>query len=69
MLTIQSAGRRRTDPAAGALVAELLQAEVAFSEAVTGVNASDLLVNGSAAGAVRDTVAPVATVTPSIIQK
>lgn len=39
-------------PAGGATVGSLTQVEVLFSEAVTGVNAADLLVNGSAAAAV-----------------
>ncbi len=38
-----------TDPTAGTLLAELFQTEVTFSEAVAGVNAADLLVNGVAA--------------------
>ncbi len=38
-----------TDPVAGTLLAELANAEVTFSEAVTGVNAADLRVNGVAA--------------------
>ena len=38
-----------TDPTAGTLLAELFQTEVTFSEAVAGVNAADLLVNGAAA--------------------
>src|SRR5206468_5766138 len=39
-------------PFAGVTVRSLSQIEVVFSEAVTGVNASDLLINGSAAGSV-----------------
>ena len=36
-------------PAAGATVSTLTQVSVTFSEAVTGVDAADLLVNGVAA--------------------
>ena len=39
-------------PSPGATVDSLTQAEVTFSEAVSGVNASDLLVNGSPAASV-----------------
>ncbi len=39
-------------PAAGATISELSQITVTFSEPVTGVGASDLLINGSAASAV-----------------
>lgn len=39
-------------PAGGATVGALSQVEVLFSETVTGVNAADLLVNGTAAAAV-----------------
>jgi hypothetical protein len=38
-----------TDPPAGALLAELLAAEVHFNEPVTGVQAADLRINGVAA--------------------
>ncbi|MBI5384326.1 MAG: lamin tail domain-containing protein [Verrucomicrobia bacterium] len=37
------------DPLAGSVVSNLAQLTVTFSEAVTGVNASDLLINGSPA--------------------
>ncbi|WP_372796460.1 discoidin domain-containing protein, partial [Pontiella sp.] len=39
----------QTVPAAGSVVSNLTQVQVNFSEAVQGVNAADLLVNGSAA--------------------
>jgi hypothetical protein len=45
-------------PAAGALVRDLTSIEVAFSKAVAGVDASDLLINGQPA-------TDVATITPS----
>ena len=50
-------GLALVNPVAGATVRKLTQIEITFSEPVSGVNASDLLVNGQAATNVAGTLA------------